>query len=325
MNVNTILWALSFEPVRIEYPREEVERDLTVALDSIKTASFRWPGVESALELYNTLIPAYMRIYDQKGDVDASVGSPADTASGYDSARSDTASPIAQAATPGARALPRRPPQAGPRRPRRGRRGRAFVPELRLPTGPPSSTSRPRRRRPSNGHAAQQQRRRQHRAAAVPRARPWRRRPCGVGRLPRPRHGAARSRRPAGAQRRRRRRGVRRQRRAADAPAERASSTSPPATSSPRDPAAAAEPRPAAAGGGGSALPEPWNSDAWTDYLHAPWAAPAQIARTNSRRRGPPPPPSPLGRRRERRAGAAPNSRAARGDDGTRWGTRAPP
>src|ERR1700748_2932006 len=51
MTINTILWSLSFEPIRQEHPRENVQRDLNVALECIRMASERWPGVVSALEL----------------------------------------------------------------------------------------------------------------------------------------------------------------------------------------------------------------------------------------------------------------------------------
>jgi hypothetical protein len=268
MNVNTILWALSFEPVRHEYPRVEVERDLDVALESIKVASFRWPGVESALELYRTLIPAFMRIYDQNGDVDASVGSPADTAAGYDSARSDTASPVAQAATPGARKLA--PKAAVDRTPASGGVA-APVPVPGHGANQPAFIDFSAPLAPADGHSAatatataQQQ---QFLSAAV---------------------AAAAS--------------------ASDAyPAPGTTPLFPPtppaanggnggafdAHGAPQMPlpnaffdfgdgdVKPADPEAAAAGGAGT-HPELWNSDAWTDYLHAPWAAPAQIARTNS-------------------------------------------
>ncbi|KAF2672192.1 hypothetical protein BT63DRAFT_191025 [Microthyrium microscopicum] len=89
MTINTILWSLSFEEIRQEHAREDVQRDLNVALDCIKKASERWPGVESALELYKTLIIACMRIYDQTGNVEISAASPSDT-----TGRSRTASPV---------------------------------------------------------------------------------------------------------------------------------------------------------------------------------------------------------------------------------------
>jgi len=94
MTINTILWALSFDAIRQEHPREEVERDLDIALACIKQASERWPGVVSALELYKTLITACMRIYEQSGNVDVAA-SPSDT-----TGRSTTASPVTTMAQP---------------------------------------------------------------------------------------------------------------------------------------------------------------------------------------------------------------------------------
>jgi hypothetical protein len=97
MNVNTILWTLSFEEIRNKYKRQDVEKHLQVALECIKTASERWPGVISAVELYKALIPACLRIYDKQGDVEISVGSPIESGSGYES-RSNTTSPVSKLA-----------------------------------------------------------------------------------------------------------------------------------------------------------------------------------------------------------------------------------
>jgi hypothetical protein len=94
MTINTILWTLSFEQIRNEHPREEVQQDLNVALECIELASERWPGVISALELYKSLIAACMRIYDQAGNVEISAASPSDTGP------SQAASPVAQLASP---------------------------------------------------------------------------------------------------------------------------------------------------------------------------------------------------------------------------------
>jgi hypothetical protein len=94
MTINTILWTLSFEQIRQEHPREEVQQDLDVALECIKLASERWPGVISALELYKTLITACMRIYDQAGNVEISAASPSEAGP------SQATSPVAQLASP---------------------------------------------------------------------------------------------------------------------------------------------------------------------------------------------------------------------------------
>lgn len=81
MCVNTILWTLSYAEIRKSHGRDEVESHLNVAMDSIRLASERWPGVASAMELYYNLIVACMRIYDKDGDVPIAAGSPSDTAS----------------------------------------------------------------------------------------------------------------------------------------------------------------------------------------------------------------------------------------------------
>jgi hypothetical protein len=81
MCINTMLWSLSYSDVRKLHNREEVETHLQVAMRSIKQASERWPGVESAIGLYNNLICACMKIFDKDGDVPISASSPSDTAS----------------------------------------------------------------------------------------------------------------------------------------------------------------------------------------------------------------------------------------------------
>lgn len=81
MAINTMLWTLSYEEIRRLHHREEVERHLHVALESIELSSERWPGVASALELYKNLIAACMKIFDKEGDVPISAGSPSDSAS----------------------------------------------------------------------------------------------------------------------------------------------------------------------------------------------------------------------------------------------------
>lgn len=79
--VNTMLWTLSYSDVRRIHTRDEVEDHLTVAMESIRLSSERWPGVASAMELYRNLIHACMRIFDKDGDVPITAGSPSDTAS----------------------------------------------------------------------------------------------------------------------------------------------------------------------------------------------------------------------------------------------------
>ena len=81
MVVNVMLWSLSYSEVRRNHSREEVEGHLRVAMESIELASKRWPGVASALGLYQNLIGACMRIYDKDGDIPIAAGSPSDSAS----------------------------------------------------------------------------------------------------------------------------------------------------------------------------------------------------------------------------------------------------
>ncbi|XPS77055.1 hypothetical protein M3J09_009092 [Ascochyta lentis] len=81
MCINTMLWTLSYQEVRRLHSREEVEGHLKVAMESIKLASDRWPGVASAMELYHNLIEACMEIYNKDGDVPITANSPSDCAS----------------------------------------------------------------------------------------------------------------------------------------------------------------------------------------------------------------------------------------------------
>jgi hypothetical protein len=90
MAINTILWTLSYYEIRQEHSRDEVTKNLDVALECIAKAIERWPGVASAHELYHSLIEAIMKIYDKDGDIPIAVGSPESTT---DPARSRTTSP----------------------------------------------------------------------------------------------------------------------------------------------------------------------------------------------------------------------------------------
>jgi hypothetical protein len=81
MCINTILWTLSYSEVRRIHSRDEVEGHLGVAMESIRLCVDRWPGVASAMELYQNLIAACMEIFTKDGDVPIVAGSPSDTAS----------------------------------------------------------------------------------------------------------------------------------------------------------------------------------------------------------------------------------------------------
>ncbi|KAL1997865.1 hypothetical protein VTN02DRAFT_545 [Thermoascus thermophilus] len=74
MALNTILWSLSYPEIRKEHPMEEVQVHLGIALEGIALAAERWPGVESALQLYKSLITACLKAYE--GDESFVVHSP---------------------------------------------------------------------------------------------------------------------------------------------------------------------------------------------------------------------------------------------------------
>ena len=77
MALNTLLWALSYPEIRRQNPKSEVERHLRTAREVMSWASERWPGVESARELYDMLILACLKAYDGNSDASYVVGSPA--------------------------------------------------------------------------------------------------------------------------------------------------------------------------------------------------------------------------------------------------------
>ena len=79
MELNTALWALSYPEVRKEKPKKEIEEYVQMAQDGIRLASERWPGVESALELYENLIKACLKAYD--GNTSYVIRSPSNTTS----------------------------------------------------------------------------------------------------------------------------------------------------------------------------------------------------------------------------------------------------
>ncbi|KAE8145459.1 fungal-specific transcription factor domain-containing protein [Aspergillus avenaceus] len=64
MALNTILWSLSYPDIRKEHPIDEVKHHLEVALEAIVLAAQRWPGVESALVLYRSLVIACLKAYN---------------------------------------------------------------------------------------------------------------------------------------------------------------------------------------------------------------------------------------------------------------------
>lgn len=64
MALNTILWSFSYPEIRREHPVDEARAHLDVALEAIILAAERWPGVESALLLYKSLVAACLKAYN---------------------------------------------------------------------------------------------------------------------------------------------------------------------------------------------------------------------------------------------------------------------
>ena len=67
MALNTILWSLSYPVIRQKHPINEVKTHLKAALKAIHHTSERWPGVQSALQLYEKLIQGCLRAYLSNG------------------------------------------------------------------------------------------------------------------------------------------------------------------------------------------------------------------------------------------------------------------
>ncbi|KAK2742716.1 hypothetical protein FQN57_005171 [Myotisia sp. PD_48] len=63
MALNTILWSLSYPEIRQENSREDVMYHIGMATKVLAVSSERWPGVESALRLYNNLIDGCLKAY----------------------------------------------------------------------------------------------------------------------------------------------------------------------------------------------------------------------------------------------------------------------
>lgn len=64
MALNTILWSVSYAEVREDHSRKETEKLLGTAQEGIRLAAERWPGVESALALYDRLCAACLKVYE---------------------------------------------------------------------------------------------------------------------------------------------------------------------------------------------------------------------------------------------------------------------
>ena len=64
MELNTILWSLSYPKIRQLHPAEEVRQHVNDALIAIGYAKDRWPGVQSALQLYDNLVRGCFKAYE---------------------------------------------------------------------------------------------------------------------------------------------------------------------------------------------------------------------------------------------------------------------
>jgi hypothetical protein len=64
MLLNTILWSLSYSEIRQQHPPHEVRMHVINALTAIDYATDRWPGVQSARQLYDNLIWGCFKAYD---------------------------------------------------------------------------------------------------------------------------------------------------------------------------------------------------------------------------------------------------------------------
>ena len=64
MALNTILWTLSYPEIRAEHSFEETQKICVAAVQAIELTADRWPGVQSASQLYANLVSACLRAYD---------------------------------------------------------------------------------------------------------------------------------------------------------------------------------------------------------------------------------------------------------------------
>jgi hypothetical protein len=99
MAMNTMLWSLSYVEVRRKHSRESVDRHMKCAMDAIKLASERWPGVASAVQLYQNLIEAILKVYEKDGDIPISAATPSDAASPAPNHNSNVTSPATVASS----------------------------------------------------------------------------------------------------------------------------------------------------------------------------------------------------------------------------------
>ncbi len=64
MALNTVLWSISYPGLRQLHPLEEVSGHIQAALTAIELCADRWPGVRSAIQLYENLIQSCLKAYE---------------------------------------------------------------------------------------------------------------------------------------------------------------------------------------------------------------------------------------------------------------------
>ena len=64
MALNTVLWSISFPGVRQLHALEEVNGHIQAALTAIELCADRWPGIRSAIQLYENLIQSCLKAYE---------------------------------------------------------------------------------------------------------------------------------------------------------------------------------------------------------------------------------------------------------------------
>ncbi|RMZ79784.1 hypothetical protein DV738_g3195, partial [Chaetothyriales sp. CBS 135597] len=64
MALNTVLWSISYAEVRQLHPLEEVQTHIQAAQQAIASCADRWPGVRSAVQLYENLIQSCLKAYE---------------------------------------------------------------------------------------------------------------------------------------------------------------------------------------------------------------------------------------------------------------------
>lgn len=75
MAVNTLLWSISYSDVRAAHPREDVEKLMELGIDVMEKCTYRWPGSDSASQLYQRLGRACLKAYDGPAKVSDSSSS----------------------------------------------------------------------------------------------------------------------------------------------------------------------------------------------------------------------------------------------------------